>query len=677
MNSITSHKFLKVKLLSAYNAIQKFDIICISESYLNSDILSSDEKLNITGYDMFRADHPSGDRRGGVCIYYKETLLIKELKISYLQESICFDLKIGNKLCSIVSLCRSPSQTSDEFENFLNNLNLTLESVTQRNPFLTVVIGDFNARSSKWWRDGKTNKEGLRIENLFSQFALSQVINKPTHISHNSSFCIDLLFTSQKSLITNSGVHPSLHSNCHHQIIYGKFDLKVFYPPPYERHIWHYEHASTDMICKAMEGFDWNNSFLNKDVNEKATILTKTVLNIMSDKDPPWINSKIKSLIKHKTEFFKNYYNPNNSASIRHLEQMQDSLQRNIEISKQKYYSKLSSKLTSNKINPKCYWSVLKTFLNNKKIPCIPSLIHNNQFITDFKEKSDLFNSFFAKQCTLIETGSCLPIPASSRTKKSLNDINFSEGDILRVIRKLDPNKAHGHDQISIRMIQICDKTISKPLFLIFNSCMQSGVIPSEWKMANVVPVYKKNDKQNIKNYRPVSLLPIFGKIFERIIYNEMYPFFIQNELISPNQSGFKQGDSCINQLLSITHDIYQSLDEGYEVRGVFLDISKAFDKVWHKGLLYKLEQNGIKGPLLNILADFLRSRKQRVVLNGQNSSWSDILAGVSQGPILGPLLFLIYINDLSDGLQCNPNCLLMIHHYFQQCMISMKQQTI
>ena len=152
-----------------------------------------------------------------------------------------------------------------------------------------------------------------------------------------------------------------------------------------------------------------------------------------------------------------------------------------------------------------------------------------------------------------------------------------------------------------------------------------------------------------------VSLLPIFGKVFDRLIYKEMYSFFIENDLISSNHSVFKQGDSCINQLLSITHEIYQSLDQGYEVRGVFLDISKAFGKVWHKGLLYKLEQNGIKGLLLNILKDFLKSRKQRVVLNGQHSSWSDVLADLAQGSILGPLLFLLYINDLSDGLNCNP----------------------
>ena len=130
-----------------------------------------------------------------------------------------------------------------------------------------------------------------------------------------------------------------------------------------------------------------------------------------------------------------------------------------------------------------------------------------------------------------------------------------------------------------------------------------------------------------------------------------MFEFFIQNNLITSNQSGFKTSDSCINQLISITHEIYKSFDVGYNVPSVFLDISKSFGKVWHQSLHYKLKQNGISGELLDILKDFLDNRTQRVILNGQYSSW----AAVPQGSILGPLLFLIYINDLSDNLASKP----------------------
>ena len=209
----------------------------------------------------------------------------------------------------------------------------------------------------------------------------------------------------------------------------------------------------------------------------------------------------------------------------------------------------------------------------------------------------------------------------SYKTNERLSSVKITNDDIHKIIAKLDLNKAHGHDKISIRFIKICSTSICRSLRLIFNHCIDNGIYPCEWKKANVVPIHKKGDKQTLKNYRPVSLLPICGKIFERLIYNEMFGFFLDKGLISANQSGFKPGDSCINQLLSITHNICKSFDDGYEVRGVFLDMSKTFDKVWQDGLIFKQQEKGISRNLLKFLKHFLTNRKQRIVLNGQSSS--------------------------------------------------------
>ena len=424
------------------------------------------------------------------------------------------------------------------------------------------------------------------------------------------------------NLIIESGVHPSLHPNCHHQLIYPKFNLQIYYPPQYYREVWHYNGANTELIRRAVDQFNWQKVFLNKKVNEKVNIFNETILNILrnfiphetvlcDDRDPPWFNTKIKSLIHDKNIRFKRLRSDRrNSCLRRQLNCLQDRLNDSIEALKQKYYCRMTNKLTNAEKSSKAYWSILKSFLNNKKIPFIPLLFYENRFITNFKEKAELFNSFFADQCSLMSNASKLPSNFTLYTDNRLSTVTFSQDHIGKIIHNLNPDKAHGHDNISIRTLKICHSSIYGPLERIFKEALSTGLFPSNWKKGNIVPIHKKGDKQILKNYRPVSLLPTYGKIFERLIFNELFNFLLENILISPNQSGFKPGGSCINQLLSITHEIYNSFDDGLEVRNVFFDISKAFDKVWHKGLLFKLSQNGISGNLLDLLSSFLRDRK-------------------------------------------------------------------
>ena len=255
---------------------------------------------------------------------------------------------------------------------------MNLETMVQRNPFLMLVTGDFNAKSKHCCSQNSTNFEGITIENVTSQFGLSQIISEVTHVLESSSSCIDLIFTMQPNLVVESGVQPSLHSNYHHQIVFAKFNLQIYYSPPYPREIWHYKQANTELIRWAVTDFNWDRAFLNTNVNEKVFMFINTILNILSnfiphetivcdDKDPPWFNRAIKSLIQEKDTFNKYRKSKNNIQLLQHLRLLQEKLNSFISVSKQNYYSRMSAKLTKSHKSSKAYWSLLKTFSNNKK----------------------------------------------------------------------------------------------------------------------------------------------------------------------------------------------------------------------------------------------------------------------------------------------------------------------
>ena len=250
---------------------------------------------------------------------------------------------------------------------------------------------------------------------------------------------------------------------------------------------------------------------------------------------------------------------------------------------KKLHYSNLANSLNDPNIGQKRYWSIINQFLHRKKMSRIPPVRNTGDvLVTNTPEKANIFNLFFADQCSLIDTDSVLPTE-SFNTNLRLNTVIFDESKILTFIQELNTNKAHGWDDVSIQMVKLCDESLVKPLMKIFHLSLDSGIFPEIWKKANVVPVFKnKGDKSAVKNYRPVSLLPIFGKIFEKCLYDTIYGYFEGNHLFSDCQSGFRKGDSCVSQLLSITHEIYKGFDANrtLDTRGVFLDISKAFDRV-------------------------------------------------------------------------------------------------
>ena len=395
----------------------------------------------------------------------------------------------------------------------------------------------------------------------------SQLINKPTHATKESSSCIDLIFATSPNLIREIGVELSIFENCHYNLIYGIIDFKVPLPPPYLREVWDYKSANVNHIQSAVSSIDWEFLFHGANVNKNVDILNGCPKNIFHNfiqnriikcnyRDPPWMTDVIKSKLKERSYLTTTYYKYGERKSgFKKLIVKTNECSEMISAAKYKCIVKMCEKLNDPITAPKTYWKIINRFLSNKKIPAIPPLLVNAEIISNYSQKVSIFNKFFASQCTPLQNSSSLPT-FYLRTDETLSTLNIRDDDIFAIIKNLNLNKSHGWDNISIRMIKIIGKSIVYPLKLIFEASLQGGEFPDYWKKANVVPVHKKESKNLVKNYRPISLLPIFGKIFERVIFKDLFNYFHKNELFTKCQSGFLHGDYCISQLLSIVHDI-------------------------------------------------------------------------------------------------------------------------
>ena len=252
INGLAAHGFTKPPLIETYNATSSFDIVPLSETFLDSIIPSDDNRINVAGCSLLRADHPSNMKREGVCIYYKDCLpLIKKDYITDLKECLVTEITVDNKKWFFMCLHRSPRQNCDQFSDFCKDFSTLLNNINDHRPSCCVIVCDFNAKCSKWYPLDKHNAAGETLQTYTTTAGYSQLINKPTHCVNDSSSCINLIFTSYTNLVTDFGVDPTLCKTYHHNLIFEKINFNIPLPPPFYRDIWDYERVNAEMIQKS------------------------------------------------------------------------------------------------------------------------------------------------------------------------------------------------------------------------------------------------------------------------------------------------------------------------------------------------------------------------------------------------------------------------------------------